>query len=80
MGTPHLVPNFWGTFFQTPITRAWIELFGHYRAQNDRLVIGFMMNTQIFEFRPNLFPWHLFKEGNPQGILANFTTPFFKTP
>ena len=51
-----------------------------FRAQNNRLVIGFLMDTEIFEFWPNLRLWQLFKEGNRQGILANFATPFFKPP
>ena len=51
-----------------------------FRAQNNRLVIGFLMDTEIFEFWPNLSPWKLFKEGNRQVILANFATPFFKLP
>ena len=29
-------------------------------AQNDCLVIGFLMVTNIFEFWPNLRPWQLF--------------------
>jgi len=40
---------------------------GIFRAQNDRLVIGYMMGTEIFEF------WQ--KEGNRQGILADFFKP-----
>ena len=43
-----------------------------FRAQNDRLVIGYLMGKETFEFRPNLCPWQLFKEGNLQGILADF--------
>ena len=47
---------------------------------NDHLVIGFLMDTEIFEFWPNLCPWQLFNEGNRQCILADFATPFFKLP
>ena len=43
-----------------------------FRAQTDRLVIGYLMGKEIFEFRPNLCLWQLFKEGNHQGILADF--------
>ena len=49
--TGHLVPNFGENFFQTPIT--WLnELFDIFRAQNNHLVISFLMDTEIFEFRP----------------------------
>ena len=51
-----------------------------FRAQNDCLVIGYLMGTEIFEFHPNLCTWQLFKEGTRQGILANFAAPFFKPP
>ena len=43
-----------------------------FRAQNDRLVVGYLMSKEIFEFRPNLCTWQLFKEGNCQGIMADF--------
>ena len=43
-----------------------------FRAQNDRLVIGYLIGIINFEFRPNLCLWQLFKEGNRQGILAGF--------
>ena len=43
-----------------------------FRAQNDRLVIGYLMDTKKFEFRPNLCLWQLFEEGNRQGIFADF--------
>ena len=45
-----------------------------FRAQNDRLVVGYLIGKEIFEFRPNLRPWQLFKEGNCEGILADFTS------
>ena len=44
-----------------------------FRAQNDRLVIGYLMGAEIFEFRPNFDPWQLFKERNRQGILMIFS-------
>ena len=44
--------------------------FSKLGAQNDRLVVGYLLGKEIFEFRPNL--WQLFKEGNRQGILADF--------
>ena len=71
-GTPHLVPHFGGTFFQTPITWAWNELFGHFH--------GSKRSSGHWLSDPNLCPWQLFKEGNCQGILADFATPFFKPP
>ena len=49
-----------------------MNFWGIFRAQNDRLVVGYLMGTEIFEFRPNLSLWRLFKEGNRQGILADF--------
>ena len=45
-----------------------------FRAQNNCLVIGYLMDTDTFEFRPNLCPWQLFKEVTRQGILASFST------
>ena len=52
-----------------------MNFWGIFRAQNNRLVIGYLMGAEIFEFRPNLSLWQLFKEGNQQGILANFFKP-----
>ena len=43
-----------------------------FRAQNDRLGVGYLMDKEIFEFRPNLCLWQLLKEGNREGILADF--------
>ena len=43
-----------------------------FRAQNDRLVVGYLIGKGMFEFRPNLGLWQLFKEGNRQGILADY--------
>ena len=57
-----------------------MNFLGIFRAQNDRLVASYPMGTETFEFRPNLCQWQLFKEGNRQGILSNFTMPFFKPP
>ena len=50
-------------------------------AQNDRLVIGYLMDTKKIKFQPNLCLWQLSKEGNRQGILADFakTCQNFKT-
>ena len=50
-----------------------MNFLGIFRAQNDRLVIGYLMGAEIFEFRPNFGPWQLFKEGNRQGV-----TPYLK--
>ena len=41
-------------------------------AQNDRLVVGYLMGAEIFEFWPYFGLWQQFKEGNRQGILADF--------
>ena len=49
-----------------------MNFLGIFRAQNDRLVIGYLMGAEIFEFRSNLSQWRLFKEGNRQGIWADF--------
>ena len=57
-----------------------MNYWGIFRAQNDRLVVGYLMGTEIFEFRPNFGPWQLFKESNRQGILADFATPYLKNP
>ena len=42
------------------------------RAQNDHLVLGYLMGTEIFEFQPNVCLWQLFKD------FADFATPFYK--
>ena len=57
-----------------------MNFLGIFRAQNDRLVVGYLMGTEIFEFRPNFGPWQPFKESNRQGILADFAIPYLKTP
>ena len=54
-----------------------LEIFS---AQNDRLVVGYLIGAEIFEFRLNFGPWQLFKEGNRQGILGDFATLYLKTP
>ena len=51
-----------------------------FSAQTKRPVVGYLMGTEIFEFQPNLCLWQLFKEGNRQGILADFATLYLKTP
>ena len=79
LGTPHLVLHFGEPFFQTPIICAWNELFGHFKGSK-QLTGCWLSDGQIFEFRPNLCLWQLFKEGNRQGILADFAMPFFKPP
>ena len=50
-----------------------MNFLGIFRAQNDCLVIGYLMGAEIFEFRPNFGLWQLFKEGNRQGILLIFS-------
>ena len=57
-----------------------MNFLGIFWAQKDRLVIGYLMGTEMFEFRPNFGLWQLFKQGNRQGILADFAMPFFKPP
>ena len=49
-----------------------MNFLGIFLAQNNRLVVRYLMGEEIFEFRPNLGLWQLFKEGNLQGILADF--------
>ena len=39
-----------------------------FRAQNDRLVVGYLMGKEIFAWGLR----QLFKEGNRQGILVDF--------
>ena len=56
------------------------NFLGIFRAQNDRLVVGYLMGIEIFEFRPNFGLGQLFKECNRQGILADFATLYLKTP
>ena len=63
-----------GQNFKTSYLGLGMNFLDIFRAQNDRLVVGYLMGKEIFEFRPNLCPWQLFKEGNCQGILANFAT------
>ena len=50
-----------------------MNFLGIFRAQIDRLVVGYLKGAEIFEFRPNFSPWQLFKEGNRQGVLADFS-------
>jgi len=52
-----------------------MNFLGIFRAQNDRLVVGYLMGADIFEFWPNFSLWQLFKKCNRQGILANFFKP-----
>jgi len=53
-----------------------MNFLGIFRAQNDCLVIGYLMGTEIFEFRPNFGPWQLFKDGNRQAILLIFSNHY----
>ena len=41
-----------------------------FSAQHACLVIGLVMGTKIFEFRPYLCPWWPFKEGTRQAIFT----------
>ena len=58
--------------FKTSYLGLGMNFLDIFRAQNDRLVIGYLMGKEIFEFRPNLCLWQLFKDGNFQGLLADF--------
>ena len=58
--------------FKTSYLGLGMNFLDIFRAQNDCLVVGYLMGKEIFKFRPNLCPWQLFKEGNRQGILADF--------
>ena len=48
-----------------------MNFLGIFRAQNDHLVVGYLMGEDIFEFWTNFGPWQLFKKCNQQGILAD---------
>ena len=52
-----------------------MNFLGIFLAQNDSLVVGYLMGAEIFEFRPNFGLWQLFKKCNRQGILADFFKP-----
>ena len=47
-----------------------------FSAQHNRLVVGFVMGTEIFQFQLYLYPWFLFKEGTCQQIFIDFEHPF----
>ncbi len=53
-----------------------MRFLNFFSAQHDRLVLGFVMSTKIFEFRPYLCLWQLFKEGTRQQIFTDFEPPF----
>ena len=55
-----------------PITLAWNELLEHFKAQNNRLVVGYPMGTEGFLLNFDLIP----NSRTRQGILAKFATPF----
>ena len=52
---------------------------GIFRAQNYRLVVGYLMGAEIFGFRKKLGPWRLFKDGNSH-LVTLFGGTFFKRP
>ena len=58
--------------FKTSYIGQGMNFLDIFRAQNDRLVTGYLMGTDIFEIWPNLRPWQLSKRGNRQDILADF--------
>ena len=45
-----------------------------FSAQNDCLVVGYMMGTDIFEIGSNLCLMQLLKEGNSQTSMDNFAS------
>ena len=45
-----------------------MRFFTSFSAQHERLFIGLVMGTEIFEFRPYLCLWQPFKEGTRQAI------------
>ena len=49
-----------------------MRFLNSFSAQHARLVIGLVMGTEIFEFRPFLCPWRPFKEGTRQAVFTNF--------
>ena len=57
-----------------------MNFLGIFWAQNNHLVVSYLMGAESFELRPNFGLWQLFKEGNRQGILADSAMPFFKIP
>ena len=69
-------PPKWHQNFKPSYLGLGMNFLDIFRAQNDRLVVGYLMGKEIFKFRPNLCPWQLFKEGNRQGILADFARIF----
>ena len=71
-GTPHLVPNFGGTFFQMPITWAWNGVVRHFQGSDwhiNILMLALFVLVVAVQTRKLR-----------QGILANFATPLFKPP
>ena len=62
-----------GPNFKTSYLGLGMNFLDIFRAQNDRLIVGYLMGKEIFKFRPNLCLWQLFKECNRQGILADFS-------
>ena len=48
-----------------------MRFLNSFSAQHDRLFIGLVMSTEIFEFRPYLCLWRLFKEGTRQAVFTN---------
>ena len=61
-----------GQNFKTSYLGLGMNFWDIFTAQNDRLVIGYLIGKEILEFRPNLCRWQLFKKSNQQGILADF--------
>ena len=57
-----------GQNFKTSYLGLGMNYLDIFRAQNDRLVVVYLMGKEILEFWLNLCRWQLFKDGNCQGM------------
>ena len=55
-----------------------MNIWGIFRAHNGRLVVGYLLGAENFEFRQKCGLWRPFKDGNPH-LGPNFATTFFQT-
>ena len=59
--------------FKTSYLGLGMNFLDIFRAQNDRLVVGYLMGKEIFEFQPNLCLWQISWARN--GQIENFKRP-----
>ena len=59
--------------FKTSYLGLGMNFLDIFRGQNDRLVIGYLMGKEIFEFQPNLCLWQISWARN--GQIENFKRP-----